>query len=169
LGVHGVLPSNSCPPRRRGERRDGRLSSIGVGTGRGTRKSYILFCRAVWARGSQKKMLTRGRPVRMRRRKGVRRALEPRSRGYRDQTAARCIGSAPIGCSVFSRMCRSSDRREVLRLRVEGGFHIIEIGFARLRGDRISSLYVAGISISLITSLWLTGDALERSVTGCRM
>jgi hypothetical protein len=57
------------PPRRRGERRDERLSSIGLGAGRSARKSHILFCRVVWARGSQKKMLTRGRRVRMRRKK----------------------------------------------------------------------------------------------------
>ena len=69
LGVHCVFAFQQMPPRRRGERRDERLSSIGVGAGRGARKSHILFCRAVWARGSQKKMLTMGRPVRMRRKK----------------------------------------------------------------------------------------------------
>ena len=55
----------------KGVSRGGRITLLPnqPGAGRGTRKSHTLFCRAVLARGCQKKVLTRGRPVRMRRKK----------------------------------------------------------------------------------------------------
>ena len=52
------------PPRRRGERRDERLSRIGFAAG-GVPGVNALFCRAL-ARGCQKKGLTRGGRTRMR-------------------------------------------------------------------------------------------------------
>ena len=112
LGVHCVFAFQQMPPRRRGERRDERLSSIGVGTWRGTRKSHILFCRAMWARGSQKKMLTRGRPVRMRRKKrrssgsGIPEAGDMRIRPLPGLSAAHhdyVFGDSPRLCKLVLR------------------------------------------------------------------
>ncbi len=105
LCAHCVFVAlNKCRPRRRGERRDERLSSIGVGTGRGTRKSYTLFCRAGLARGIQKKVLTRGRPMRMRRKKWRSSGSgTPEAGAFRDGPLPRCRQRTTLCSGRFGR------------------------------------------------------------------